>query len=760
MRRSLPQTRGTLTVEGLERPISIRRDRWGMPHVRAETAPDLFFGQGFCHGQDRLWQLELYRRVAAGRIAEIAGEAGLPSDRLMRTLGLRRAAEREAAALEGEVKAGIEALCAGVNAAAAAAAAAPFELQLLRLRWEPWTAVDMLSSAKLLSFGLSTNWERELWRAELARELGPERAAILDPTYPEGNPIVLDPDGRGAPAALANRIDEIRAFLGMTAEATGSNNWAVSGERSTTGKPLIAGDPHLSPSMPGITYQMGLELGDRFARGASLAGQPGIVFGQNNDVVWTFTNVMADVMDLFVERIDGDRYRFEDEWLEIEEVEEEIRVRGHAEPERMKVRATHHGPIVNEALGADEGEPLALSWMGTMFRAVGDAQVSILDAGSGPELVELLAGTATPVSNLIWADRNSIGYHTMGRIPVRRGSSPDLPRAGWTGENEWEGWVPYDELPQIVDPDCGFIVTANNRIEPDDYPHHLTSEYLDGSRAKRIEEVLRSSHEHDLDGFATLQTDMLSLPGLETARRLARLPASGQREIRAIERLRSWDGRMGPDSVAATIYQAFTIRFAREFARAVIGDRDLCERWLDKASNGFLPHVTSPWRWQSHLLGLWDEDDSELIGRPWRGLALDALRGALDGLTEELGADLDGWSWGRAHPLEFPHALGAASPLLAKLLNRRVEIGGGQETVCQVGWDPNQPFKAIWAPCWRIVADPSDPSRSRWAQFTGNSGHPTSRHYDDLQGRWARGETQPLAGEAPWRALELEPAAP
>ena len=310
-------------------------------------------------------------------------------------------------------------------------------------------------------------------------------------------------------------------------------------------------------------------------------------------------------------------------------------------------------------------------------------------------------------------------------------------------------------------------MTANNRIAPDDYPHHITSDYLDGYRARRIEQLLDSATEHDLDDFARYQLDLLSLPGLETVHRLARLrdpaapePRLGQREIAAIERLKSWDGRMSPDSVAATIYQAFVARFGREVARAAIGDRDLAERWLDRAAQRLhdprhlaLALALAPARRcgtrriRSWSVGSWDE------------LAADALRGALDDLESRFGADPAAWRWGAVHALEFDHALGGANPIFARILNRRLEAGGAEETVAQVGWDPNDPFRAIWAPCWRIVADPVAPERSRWQQFAGQSGHPASPHYDDLQERWLRGETQAMGGEGPWQTLILDPGA-
>jgi penicillin amidase len=760
-RRPLPKQRGTIELEGLEGRVRVRRDRWGVPHIEADARADLHFAQGFAHAQDRLWQMDFYRRVVEGKVAAMAGEEGLAIDRLMRTLGIRRVAEREEAALEPELRALLERFCAGVNAAAEAATALPFEMQLLRLDFAPWRPVDILSLGKLLAFGLSTNWERELLRADMVRALGPELTARLDPTYPADNPVVNQEAWSGDGLAIVEQIDAVRRSMGLAAEASGSNNWAVGGSLSATGSPLIAGDPHLPPSMPGIWYQVGLRHGDRFVRGASMPGMPGVYMGQNNDVCWTFTNVMADVQDLFVERIDDERYLFEDEWRPLETVREEIVVKGRSELVVLDVRATHHGPIVNAALGADDAEPLALSWLALEEPTSFAGMFELTEIASGPELVRKLEAHTAPASNLIWADRHgSIGYKLIGRLPRRRGGCPDLPKPGWTGEFEWEGPVPYDELPELVDPASGYLVTANNRIVGDDYPHHITSEYLDGFRAKRIEQLLAASDSHDVEGFEAMQTDDLSLPGIEAARRLGRLTPRGQRELSAIERLRSWDGRLDRETIAGTIYQAFLLRLAREVARAAIGDRDLCERWLDRADNGFTPHSTSPWRWHSHLMRLWKEADEDLIGRPWEELVLEALAGALDDLEERFGPDPEKWRWGRVHEMEFPHPLGDANPLLRRLLNRRLRAGGAQETVSQIAYDPNNPYKAVWAPSWRMVADPTDPDRSRWQMFTGQSGHPASPHYDDLQEDWLEGRTQPMAGEGPWRELELVPAGP
>jgi penicillin amidase len=757
-RRPLPTTAGDLRVRGLEGTIEIVRDRWGMPTVRAETPADLWYGQGFCHGQDRLWQCEVNRRVTSGRVSEIAGRDALPVDRLMRTLGLRRVALREETELDSDLRRLLDAYCAGLNEAARIASAPPAEFQLLRMEFEPWRPADMLAGGKLLSFGLSTNWERELLRADLVREVGEERAAKIDPTYPKGNPVVLNPgrgfDGDGL--RLAEQIGRIREQIGLATAASGSNNWAVTPARSATGGALLAGDPHLPSGMPGVWYEVGLELGDRFCRGASIPGLPGIPLGQNNDVAFSFTNVMADVEDLFVERIADESYEFAGERRPLEIIEEVIAIRGQDQAERQEVRLTHHGPIVNGALGADGQQPLALRWAGIDEPAISDAHLGVLDPRSGPELVELLRSLTMPVSNLVWADRHgSIGYKMVGRIPMRKGDCPDLPKPGWTGEFEWEDWIPYDELPELVDPDEGHVVTANNRVVDSSYRHHITSDWLDGYRAERIEQLLSERDEHDLDDFRRMQTDLYSIPGDEVVHRLARLTPTSQREVRAIERMKSWDRTLGPRTVAGTIYQAFLLRLAREFTRAAIGDRDLAERYLDRADNGFIAHVTSPWRWHSHLLGLWAEADEELIGGSWDELALEALRGALDDVEERFGPDPEGWRWGRVHALEFPHALGAGHPVADWVFNRTLHPGGAQETVAQVAYNPNDPYRAIWAPSWRMVADPSAPERSQWQAFTGQSGHAWSAHYDDLQPRWEAGTMQPMAGEGPFEKLVL-----
>jgi penicillin amidase len=770
-RQPLPKTRGSIAVKGVESSVTISRDRFGVPRIEARSAEDLCFGHGFAIAQDRLWQLEFYRRVASGRISEFAGREGLQVDRLMRTLGLKRIANAEVATIAPAGRAYLEAYSAGVNAAIEAAPAPPFELQLLRIDPEPWTPADSLAIGKVVALGFSTNMETELFRAELVSLIGAEKVARLEPQYPGGNPVVTQPGApwQGGGLELAAQIAEVRAAVGLSLERAGSNNWVVSGDRSVTGLPLLANDPHISATIPDVWYAVELSAPDIQMRGGSLPGTPGLVIGQSRHVAWGFTNVMADVQDLYVEHIrtahegTAAAYEFQGEWLPVKVTHERIGVRGaHAEP--IEIWETHHGPIVNRALGAATPEPLALAWTALREPWPSAAGVELGFATNGRELVAGLADFAVPCMNLVWGDSGgSIGYKLVGKLPHRRGGCPDLPKPGWTGEYEWDGYVPFDELPEIVDPPGGTIVTANNRIAPDDFPHHITSEYLDGYRAARIEELLEERDRHSLEDFERIQADLLSIPGRETAARLARLTPSDQPSVRAIERLRSWDSRMDAETVAGTIYAAFTVHFARAVAEAVIGDTAGADHWISLSRIGFTEMTSSPWRFQARLLELWDERDTELIGgRDWDELALEALRCALAELGGRYGHEQGGWRWGRVHELRFVHPLGegqsAASKLLDRVLSRRVPAGGSQETVNCVGYVPHGgDYTGKWAASFRLLADVSDPERSRWQHMTGQSGHPGSPHYDDLVQDWLAGRSNPVAQPAVAK-LRLDPA--
>jgi len=760
VRRPLPRTEGRLRVQGLDAPLEIARDRFGVPRVTATSAIDLCFGHGFCHGQDRLWQLELYRRFAAGRMSEFAGEEGLETDVLMRTLGLRRAAEAEVARLDAPTRSYLTAYGLGVDAAVASARALPLELQLLRLQPEPWTPTDSLSVGKIVALGFSTNMETELFRSELVRKVGVERAERLEPAYPGGNPLVVGGEWSGDALALAEQLGRVREALGIGLQPAASNNWAVSGERSMTGRPLLASDPHIATSIPDVWYQIELSAPGIELWGGSMPTFPGIVIGQTPHLAWGFTNAMADVQDLFVERIADGHYEFEGSLQPLTVHREEIRVRGRPEPELLDVQETHHGPVITGPLGAEGDEPLALAWTGLREPFFTSLGIDIGGMRGGEEAVEGFSEYSVPVMNMVWADTGgNIGYKLVGKLPIRRGDCPDLPKPGWTGGHEWDGYVPYDELPALVNPTAGVIVTANNRVAPEHYPHHITSEYLDGYRAARIDRLLAERERHSLEDFGRIQTDLYSIPGETTARRLLELEPQDEREERAHDLLRDWDHRLDPDSEAASVYKAFIVHFAREVSEAAIGDSDYAERWRSKSLLGFTAMTSSPWRFHAHLLDLWEEADPQLVGgRSWEALVRHSLRAAMD----ELEREHPDRRWGAVHGLRFPHALGEGrgrvSRLLARLLSRRLRAGGGQETVSQIGFVPHRgDYTGSWAPSYRLLADVGRPGRSRWQHMTGQSGHPGSRHYDDLLEDWLEGGSNP-SRQSPVSSLRLEPA--
>jgi penicillin amidase len=755
-RRPLPKTSGRLRLRGLEAPVEILRDRYGVPHIRARGVTDACFAIGFCHGQDRLWQLEFFRRATAGRLAEFAGPEALPADRLMRTLGLRRVADREEHELETLMRAFLDAYAAGINSAIDCAPALPIEFQLIRLEPEPWSAGDLLAAAKLMAFGLSTNWELELLRAQLVREAGPERAERLEPRYPRDNPLVTAPGESyaGGSSDLAAQIEGLRETLGLRVPAGGSNNWVVSGARSVTGRPLLACDPHLTTTIPDLWYEADLACDEFRARGATLPTNPFPVFGQTAGTAWGFTNVMADTQDLFVERLNPDDarlYEFEGEWRQAEVIREEIAVKGRSHPETLDVTVTHHGPIVNAALGAESEPPLALAWTGLQYPCITEASYRTVLARSATEIAGAAEDHTVPPLNMLYADsEGNIGYQLVGRIPIRRGDCADLPKPGWSGEYEWTGTIPYDELPSVVNPAAGFIVTANNQIVDDEYPHHITSEWMTGYRARRIEHLLGERERHSLADFESMQHDFYSYPGIETVHRLSRLHPRSQRAVREIERLKSWDGHLDGRTIAGTVYHAFTVVFAQNVVRAGVTDETLIERYLNKSGAELFAVVSSPWRFQARMLELWDEGDATWFassehpaGRLWDEVALESLETALDGLEERFGRDPAAWRWGRVHGVEFAHPFGAANPLFRRIFNRFVETGGASETVTQNGYLATQPFRGVWGPVYRMLADVGDRRRSRWQLTTGQSGHPGSRHYDDLIDGWRDGRTNP-----------------
>jgi len=773
IRRPLPRIDGTLSAPGLRASVEIVRDRWGVPHIFAECNADLFFAQGYVHAQDRLWQMELQRRTALGELAEIFGVVALDSDRFLRVLGFGRVAREEASALGDPEREAVTAYCRGVNAFLAANPhRLPLEFAILRCRPRHWEPADVLAFSKVMALDLSTNWTSEIIRARIVATLGATRAALLDPAGANADPLTLPADADYTADFGASALRTAAAaepFAGERDGTQGSNAWVVGGARTASGGPLLANDPHLALSVPSLWYENHLHGGDYAVTGASIPGTVGATIGHNARIAWGVTNGMNDIQDLYIERFDptdpsGTRYEFRGAWEEATIVREEIAVRARplrarTRVETVAVRITRHGPIVSDLLppGAaptpDEAT-LALRWTALEPGHLQRAMLALNRAGDWSEFRAALRDWTVPPQNFVYADvAGHIGYALGGAIPIRAQGDGRLPIPGWTGEWEWTGMIPPEENPHALDPAAGFVVTANNRIVGDSYPHPLPGEWAPGYRAARIRELITRGSRHNAASFGRIHADRLSAPGraLAALARAGRLPLLPDEPLAPIARdvLAIWDGNLIDDSVAGAIAATLLTALQERAYRAIAGPLS--------AAVGLGTFATLPGRGylQRSLPRLLDalaggdtswlapDDTPDAILRDAWGAALAALRA-------EQGEEIALWRYGTAHALTLRHPLGALGPL-GRLFNRGpFPQGGDLNTVC-MGSRTISPAGVEFynGPSYRQICDPTDWDASRSVYPGGQSGHPGSPHYADLLSLWLNDAYHPLLWSRP-----------
>jgi len=731
---ALPQVEGTIAVRGLREPVEVRRDSWGVPSIFAASLDDLWFAQGFVTASERLFQIDAALRAATGRLSEVFGDLTVPQDRFARLVGFNRLGVQEAERWNERSLSMATRFVGGARAFVASSPAPPVEHALLA--FAPELPTDLGSWAAALAFvawGLSGNWDRELLRVHLAERFGQDVVGALLPPSPSDPPNVLA-------GGLAGRLLDALPHVG----GQGSNAWVIAGSRTASGKPLLANDPHLLVQQPGAWFELELHAPGYDARGVAFPFAPGIVIGATPHHAWGITNVSGDVQDLYEERLNEDRSaaEFDGAWEPVGVHREEIAVRG-GDPVVVDVRETRHGPLLEvETVGVSNLEyvPLdrayALRWTATEGLLEPSALVDGANAESFEEFRESLRGLSCPGQNVVYADVNgTIGYQLTGLYPIRRNGDGTTPVPGWTSEHEWDGFVPFEELPWSKNPDRGYLVTANNRPHDDAYPHLIGHDFHTSHRARRIVEVIEATEKMSVDDAANLQVDTVSAAARELVPRFTAFEPSSEEERWALELLRAWKGDQRADSAAAAVYNAWLSRIAwivldaetnraahdRYFARR---EAFVC-RALPRLLEGDVP------AWIAGGYSSWTE------------LLRVALREALAFLEGDLGVDRAAWRWGAVHRVRFAHPLARMPGLGALFVAAEHELGGDEQTVLQASFDARLGFDVVVAPSWRLVTDLSDLEHPRSVLPTGQSGNPASPQWNDQASLWVSGELRP-----------------
>lgn len=752
-RLSLPTINGEVKVgQLLAGPVEILRDRNAVAHVRASSRNDAAFGLGYAHAQDRLWQMEVQRRIAAGRLAEIFGGAALNTDKFIRTLGLRRKAVASFAHLKPETQALLQAYADGVNAfLASRSGPLPPEFLAFDVTPEPWTPADSLGWLKMMAWDLSGNWGRELATLGLTKRLSKQQIEEFFPPYPGDGPIALA-DHSALYRQLAHALDIDRLLKTLPPErpeGIGSNNWVVHGRRTVTGQPLLANDPHLGLGSPSLWYFAHVASPASATIGATLPGVPGVVLGHNGRVAWGFTNTGPDTQDLFIEKIDPAdpaRYMTPDGSAAFIIRQETIKQRG-GEDITLTVRETRHGPVISDVHDrarsqVESGHVLAFAW--TALRdedTTADALLGMDTVADWAGFNENLRRFVTPQQNIVYADREgNIGFVAPGLVPIRRPDN-DLkglaPAPGWDARYDWTGFIPFDQLPRSYNPPQGVVVTANNKIVPNSYPYFITADWAEPYRARRIEQLLKERNVHSVESFRQVQGDTLSTMATDILPLMLSVPP--KRNARNAElqsahaMLSTWDGNMVSNRPEPLIFQGWY----RELTRLVLAD---------ELGEAFEPL----WRFRPILMknillnhegqARWCANQATANVTGCADLVAEALDRALEDLKARFGSDMARWRWGEAHAARAPHRPFSNIPVLRRLFEVSVPTPGDAFTVNAGRNDlgnETDPFGNRHAASLRAIYDLADLNRSQFMHSTGQSGHVLSPHYRDFAAPWA-----------------------
>jgi penicillin amidase len=793
VRSPMPQVAGEVQISGLQNEVNIYRDEWGVPHIYASSAHDLFVAQGYVHAQDRFWQMEFWRRIGSGRLSEMFGKATLSQDLFIRTLGWRRAAEADEAALDTETKQYLQWYADGVNAYIDTHSDLGLEFTIMGLQGadtkpEKWTVINSLTWLKAMAWDLGGNMDDELERAKLNSLLGPEATLELKPPYASDHPVIIPSPAFGFDdsdtLAVAQSITDL---LGGGFDGVGSNNWVISGKLTDTGKPYLANDPHLGIQMPSIWYEVGLHcrtIADYCpfdVVGFSFAGVPGVIIGHNQRIAWGVTNLGPDVQDLYIENINPEnpnQYEANGAWADAQLVPEIITVRGKVDPDpdhpewqlsydeglnqttlTITVRITRHGPIVDNVYaspkelspgGSNPDVPptaaLALRWT-----AIGDpsmtyrAVINIMRAQNWDQFRNALRDWSVPSQNFVYADiEGNIGYQSPGLIPIRRSGDGTFPVPGWNDDHEWTGWIPFEELPSSYNPPQGYIATANQAVVGPDYPYLITQDWDHGYRAQRINDMIKAKQKIAIADIQAMQGDNANLSAQEVIPFLSTLTFDEPVYQNGLSLLKGWDLQQHMESSPAALYNLFWARLVSNTFFDELGEHtDLrpgtgaptmvaVRNLLTQPDNHWWDNVTTPDKVETR-------DD----------ILRDSFKQAYDDGVALLGSDPANWKWGQLHMATFRNqTLGKSGiSLIESIFNRGpVWTSGGSSIVNATGYrfatneDNNlnlaNTFTVTNVPSMRMIVDLSGFANSLTMHTTGQSGHPFNGHYDDMIESW------------------------
>jgi penicillin G amidase len=743
--RAAPDPARDGTIAGLAGPVEVWRDSMGVPHLWAGSEEDLFRAMGYVHAQDRLFQMEMFRRVADGRLAEMMGGELVDTDRFLRTLGMGRSAGEQEARLAPEDRAMLQAYADGVNAwIGTRRGPLPPEFVTLRVRPEPWTVRNSLSIAKIMAWDLA-EWNLGLDLQAAIDVVGEERARDLFPAYPDSGLTILGDDARwrgrdtAAPPAAAPPAPRVSGavplprvpplaleLLDAVSIARASNSWVIGGSRTASGKPILANDMHLALRAPPIWYLAALHGGGVNVTGMTLPGVPVVVAGHSERVAWGFTNAYVDDTDFFVEEVDPDapnRYRTPDGWAEMVVRLDTIRVKG-GEPVLHTVRWTRNGPVLSDVEPRRSGNRvLAMRWSSHEPSGEVRALLGMNRARSADEFLQALRGFDNPHQNVVFADVDGrFGYWMAGRVPVRRGGDGVLPVPGWTGEGDWTGWLEFDDHPHALDPADGFVVTANNRQVGPEYPHHISTHWADPFRAMRIRRLVEAGSRFTAAEVAAQQMDVRDLWALgHLPRAVAAAERAGEGEAAAL--LRGWDGGAGVDSRPAALFYTWYDELRSrvgddEFGEApVYFPRSAFDRLLERGGGAWADDVRTP--------------EVETLD----ALEVAAMRTALKRVA--------GRTWGELHTVTVAHPLGSVAALerIFGLNLGPFPSPGSMHTVNVAGWGARRPpFRTGHGASQRHVVDMGDvDGAGGFILPGGQSGIPFSPHYADQMPLWREG---------------------